>query len=117
MGSALAAAAVAALVVPFAADDSTIRMSELAAAPASPQAGAPLVVTARIVFEGTPGSIRCSARAGGLKVRTVRLTWESTIARCSLIVPRGAAGKSLTVTLRAQSGGNRARQTLGFRVA
>ncbi len=115
MGSALAAA-VAALVVPFLTEDSTIRISEIAAAPATPQAGAPLVVSARIEFEGTPGAIHCSARAGGVKVRTVRLTWESSIARCSLMVPRRAAGKSLTVTLRAQSGGNRARQTLGFRV-
>jgi len=115
MGSALAAA-VAALVVPFLTEDSTIRISEIAAAPTTPQAGAPLVVSARIQFEGTPGAIHCSARAGGVKVRTVRLTWESSIARCSLMVPRRAAGKSLTVTLRAQSGGNRARQTLGFRV-
>ena len=115
MGSALAAA-VAALVVPLFGTDSAIRISEVAAAPATPQAGVPLVVSARIQFEGTPGSIHCSARAGGQKVRSVRLTWESSIARCSLMVPRRAAGKSLTVTLRAQSGGNRARQTLGFRV-
>jgi hypothetical protein len=115
MGNVLAAA-VAALVLPLVGQDSTIRISDLAAAPATPQAGAPLVVSARIQFEGTPGAIHCSARAAGQKVRTVRLTWESSIARCSMVVPRRAAGKNLTVTLRAQSGGNRARQTLGFRV-
>ena len=110
------AAALAALLLPLQGEDSTIRISDVAAAPATPQAGAPLVVSARIQFEGSPGAIHCSARAGGVKVRTVRLTWESSIARCSMIVPRRAAGRSLTVTLRAQSGGNRARQTLGFRV-
>ena len=55
MGSALAAA-VAALVVPLFVTDSAIRISEVAAAPETPQAGVPLVVSARIRSRRCAGS-------------------------------------------------------------
>ena len=118
--AALAAIAVspsASAALPAAGGDSGIRITDVAASPTQPQAGGELVILARIEFVGTLGAIHCSAQLAGRKVGTVRLTWENSIARCSLLVPRNSQGRLLKVMLRAKAGGNLARQSLGFRVA
>lgn len=119
--AALAAATAAAVLVPAAfaggGADSSISIRFLSASPRPPQAGTPFELLARVEFGGSLGSIHCRVWVGGRRTRAVRMTWENSVARCTLTVPLSARGKVLTVGIEARQGGSRARSTHGFRVA
>jgi predicted small secreted protein len=94
-----------------------VRMNVLSVTPQPPQAAQPFELVARVEFAPAPGSIFCRVWAGGQRYRNIRLTWESSIARCFFRVPADARGKRLTVGLVAAQGGSRARTTLSFTVS
>ncbi len=93
-----------------------VRIDVLSATPDPPRAAQPFALAARVEFAPAPGSIRCSVWVGGKRFRSIRLTWESSIARCFFRVPAGARGKRLSVGLAATRGGSVTRTTLTFRV-
>ena len=94
-----------------------VRIDVLSVSPSPPRAGQPFALVARVEFAPAPGSIRCSVWVGGTRFRSIRLTWESSIARCYFRVPAGARGKRLSVGLAATLGGSVTRTTLAFRVS
>lgn len=94
-----------------------IRTEVISVTPWPPRAAQPFELVARVEFSPAPGSIRCSVWAGGKRFRNIRLTWESSIARCYFRVPAGARGTLLSVALIATLDGSRARTTLQFRVS
>ena len=91
-------------------------MNVLSTTPNPPRAAQPFALAARVDFAPAPGSIHCSVWVGGARFRNIRLTWESSIARCFFRVPSGARGKRLTVGLAATLGGSVTRTTMQFRV-
>ena len=94
-----------------------IRTDVISVTPRPPRAAQPFELVARVEFSPAPGSIRCSVWSDGKRFRNIRLTWESSIARCYFRVPAGARGKSLSVALTATLDGSRSRTTLRFRVS
>jgi hypothetical protein len=52
-----------------------------------------------------------------MRFRSIRLTWESSIARCYFRVPAGSRGKRLTVGLAATLDGSVTRTALTVRVS
>jgi hypothetical protein len=94
-----------------------VRIDVLSVTPSPPQAGRPFALVARVEFAPAPGSIRCSVWVGGMRFRSIRLTWESSIARCYFRVPAGSRGKRLTVGLAATLDGSVTRTALTVRVS
>lgn len=94
-----------------------VRIDVLSVSPSPPRAGQPFALVARVEFAPAPGSIRCSVWVGGTRFRSIRLTWESSIARCYFRVPAGSRGKRLTVGLAATLDGSVTRTTLTLRVS
>jgi hypothetical protein len=93
-----------------------VRIDVLSVTPDPPRAAQPFALAARVAFAPAPGSIRCNVWVGGKRFRSIRLTWERSIARCYFRVPAGARGERLTVGLVATLGGSITRTTLGFSV-
>jgi len=94
-----------------------VRIDVLSVTPSPPRAGRPFALVARVEFAPAPGSIRCSVWVGGMRFRGIRLTWESSIARCYFRVPAGSRGKRLTVGLAATLDGSVTRTALTVRVS
>jgi hypothetical protein len=94
-----------------------VRMEVISVTPRPPQAAQQFELVARVEFAPAPGSIFCRVWAGGERYRNIRLTWQSSIARCFFRVPADARGKRLTVGLVAAQGGSRARTSLTFIVS
>jgi hypothetical protein len=94
-----------------------VRIDVLSVSPSPPRAGQPFALVARVEFAPAPGSIRCSVWVGGMRFRSIRLTWESSIARCYFRVPAGSRGKRLTVGLAATLDGSVTRTALTVRVS
>ena len=115
--AAVALAAATTLASPAHGASGDVRIDVLSVTPRPPQAAQPFELVARVEFAPAPGSIRCSVWIGGKRFRNIRLTWESSIARCSLRVPAGARGKRLTIGLAAALGGSVTRTTLTYRVS
>jgi hypothetical protein len=111
----LAAAATLAATAPG--GSATVRMEVLSVTPRPPQSGRPFELVARVEFDPAPGSLRSVVRIGGQRFRKMKLTWRSSIARCTFVVPSAASGKPLTIGLIATQGGSRTRTSLTFRVS
>ena len=94
-----------------------VRIDVLSVSPSPPRAGQPFALVARVEFAPAPGSIRCSVWVGGTRFRSIRLTWQSSIARCYFRVPAGSRGKRLTVGLAATLDRSVTRTTLTVRVS
>jgi hypothetical protein len=117
--AALAAALVAAAIVASGAPASPydIRITDLAANPRPPQAGAPFELVGRVHLGGAVGSIHCRVWVAGRRYRNVRLVWDGATARCTFVVPSFGRARMMAVRIVARQGGNRAQTTLRFRVS